>query len=104
MARSYPGTPLRAFRIPDELYLAAKDAAGRQGTTLAAVVVQALTELVERDRLERAWVEGLDAEGAPRVPQGETSDPAWHGEARSGTAEGAPRVNPQVRKGTDRDS
>ena len=39
-------TPLRAVRVPDELWKAAVDKAAREGTTVTAVVLVALREYV----------------------------------------------------------
>ena len=40
-------TPLHSFRVADDLYLAAKAQARAEGTTLAAVLNQALVEYIE---------------------------------------------------------
>ena len=61
-------TPLHAFRIPDELYDAAREAASRKGVTLTAVVTEALTAFVDRDRVERAFRDGLSADQPPAGP------------------------------------
>ena len=37
-------TPLRAVRIPDEIWLPAKEAAKRNGETISEVIRRALTE------------------------------------------------------------
>jgi len=44
---SYPGTRLRAFRISDELYTAARDKAKDQGDTLSEIVRAALEAYLE---------------------------------------------------------
>ena len=44
-----PKTPMHSFRCDDELWEAGKAAAARQGTTLAAVLRDAIRELVEAD-------------------------------------------------------
>lgn len=38
------GTRLRNVRVPDEIWLPAKERAEREGTTLTAVIVQRLEE------------------------------------------------------------
>lgn len=43
-----PKTPLRAFRIPDDLYRAAQAKAEERGETLSAVIRQALIRYVKR--------------------------------------------------------
>jgi len=45
-----PPTPLRRFRIPDELYRAAQERAAAEGTTVTAVVLAALRRYVARSR------------------------------------------------------
>lgn len=40
----------RAFRVSDELWLAARDVAHARGVTLAALLRQALEDIVESDR------------------------------------------------------
>lgn len=40
-------TPLRSFRIPDEVYVAALERAKNDGVSLTAVVVSALIEFVD---------------------------------------------------------
>lgn len=45
-----PKTPLRAFRIPDELWADAAATAARRGETLTGVVVAALRRYVARNR------------------------------------------------------
>lgn len=41
------GTPTRNFRLPDDLYDAARAKAAREHTTLTAVIVAALERYVE---------------------------------------------------------
>lgn len=45
-----PKTPTHAFRIPDELYYAAKECAERDGETLSDVVRACLQRYVKRTR------------------------------------------------------
>lgn len=40
-------TPLRPFRIPDRIYIPARDKAHEEGTTVSAVVRDALEEYVQ---------------------------------------------------------
>lgn len=54
-------TPARQFRVADALWNAAKDAAARRNTTRTAYLIEKLTELVEADRIQQAWTEGLEA-------------------------------------------
>lgn len=54
-------TPTRQFRVADALWNAARDAAARRDTTRAAYLVAKLEELVEADRAEQAFVNGLKA-------------------------------------------
>lgn len=54
-------TPTRQIRVPDVLWEAAKDAAARRNTTRAAYLVAKLVELVEADRAEQAFINGLEA-------------------------------------------
>jgi hypothetical protein len=44
------GTPLRSIRIPDEVWHAAKAKAEKEGTTVSAVVVAALTRFTRPPR------------------------------------------------------
>lgn len=55
MAHDHP----HSFRVDDELWQAARAAAGRRGTNVTAVLVGALNALVELDAAERAFTEGL---------------------------------------------
>lgn len=41
-------TPLRAIRVSDEVWNAAKDKAKREGTTITAVVLAALQRYIRR--------------------------------------------------------
>jgi predicted HicB family RNase H-like nuclease len=41
-------TPLRNLRVPDDLWRAAQEKAEREGTTVTAVLVAALTRYVKR--------------------------------------------------------
>lgn len=60
-------TPVRHFRAADDLWTAARAAAGRRDLTVTDVLTKALVELVEADRLEQAWRDGLEpAEQAVR--------------------------------------
>ena len=43
-----PNTPLRAIRVPDEVWQAARQKAEREGTTVTAVVLAALQRYVKR--------------------------------------------------------
>jgi predicted HicB family RNase H-like nuclease len=43
-----PKTPLRSFRIPDEVYRAAQAAAAESGESVSDVVRQALEQYVKR--------------------------------------------------------
>lgn len=45
-----PKTPLRSFRVPDETWQAALRRAQREGTTLTAVLVEALEEYGRDER------------------------------------------------------
>jgi hypothetical protein len=46
-----PKTPLRSFRVPDPVWQAALQRAQREGTTLTAVLVEALEEYGKREQL-----------------------------------------------------
>lgn len=46
-----PKTPLRSFRIPDDLYLAAQAAAEANSETVTDVVRRALTGYVRRNKV-----------------------------------------------------
>lgn len=72
---SYPGTRLRAFRINDELYEAAKRGAERRGLSLSEVVRKALEEVAddEGDVSPRAPRAGP---AAPRTPPRQPTTPA----------------------------
>ena len=48
-----PKTPIRGFRIPDELYLAARATAEERGEDLATVVRACLERYVKRNRKPR---------------------------------------------------
>jgi predicted HicB family RNase H-like nuclease len=48
VAPNQPKTPLRTFRIADDLYRAAKAKAAKQGETLSEVVRRLLEEYVRR--------------------------------------------------------
>lgn len=52
-----PKTPLRSFRVPDEVWQAALRRAQREGTTLTTLLVETLEEY-GRDELKRAPDEG----------------------------------------------
>lgn len=41
-------TPLRAVRIPDEIWIPAKEIAAREGETLSEVIRRALTEYIDK--------------------------------------------------------
>lgn len=41
-----PKTPVRSFRIPDDIYLPAQEKANREGLTLTEIVIDALVEYV----------------------------------------------------------
>lgn len=45
-----PKTPLRSFRVPDEVWQAALRRAQREGTTLTAVLVEHLEDYGRNDR------------------------------------------------------
>jgi len=45
---SMANTPLRAIRVPDEVWQAAREKAEREGTTVTAVVLAALQRYVKR--------------------------------------------------------
>lgn len=45
--RNVANTPLRSFRISDEIYNAAKAQAEAAGTSVSAVIVLSLTEYLE---------------------------------------------------------
>lgn len=44
-----PKTPHRSFRIPDDIYLPAKEKAAAEGTTLSDVVRDALLDYIDDD-------------------------------------------------------
>lgn len=44
-----PKTPVRSFRIPDEVYLPAREKAQAEGNSLTEVVINALLEYVGDD-------------------------------------------------------
>ena len=44
------GTPLRAFRVPDDLWRIALEVAEREGTTLSEVIRSALRAYVDAHR------------------------------------------------------
>ena len=46
MPPNQPATPIRGFRIPDELYEAVKRVAADRGETVTDVVIRALTRYV----------------------------------------------------------
>lgn len=54
-------TRLRNVRVEDDLWAAAEAAAARRGTNRSAYVVAKLTELVEHDKAQQAFVNGLTA-------------------------------------------
>jgi len=45
-----PKTPMRAIRVPDELWKAAQEIARERGETLSDVIRDGLTEYVKRHR------------------------------------------------------
>lgn len=53
MGETYPGTTLRATRVPDDLWAAAKAAAEQRGETLADVIRRALREYVDQTPTRR---------------------------------------------------
>lgn len=56
-----PPEPLipHSFRVAEDLWDKALEAARRRGTTRSAVLVRALEELVAADELEQTWRTGL---------------------------------------------
>lgn len=52
-------TPARHIRVADDLWNAAKEAADRRDTTRTEYLVARLVELVEADRTEQAFRNGL---------------------------------------------
>lgn len=51
---SYKGTTLRAFRVNDELYAAAKQEAAKRGDSLSDIVRNALKAYITQPTTERA--------------------------------------------------
>lgn len=62
-------TPSRQVRVPDQLWAEAEEACARRGTTRSAYLVGKLAELVESDRVERVFVEGLPAAQVAEVAE-----------------------------------
>lgn len=54
-------TPSRNLRVADQLWNDAKAAAARRNTTVTSYLVGKLTELVEHDKTQQAFVNGLTA-------------------------------------------
>lgn len=66
MARPATGkTPLRNIRVPDDLWLAAKEEAAAEGRSLTDVILGDLHRYVTRRRRERGVAEGAPGASNP---------------------------------------